>query len=110
MVSSLLAPTVLEEITHVRESIKSIDIHYLNCVKQHFQHIDKKKKVNHVRCSLSYCKNITSVLFHLHKPRDLTCLTNASLAIGLVNGSTTISLVGMCFKTTSFFLIISLTT
>ena len=44
----------------------------------------------------------------LHKPRDLTCLTNTSLAIGLVSGSSNILLVEMCFKATSFFVIVSL--
>ena len=41
----------------------------------------------------------------LHKPRDLTCLTNTSLAIGLVSGSATILLVEMYFKTTFFSII-----
>ena len=44
----------------------------------------------------------------LHKPRDLTCSTYISLAIGLVSGSATILLVEMCFKTTSFSIIASL--
>ena len=44
----------------------------------------------------------------LHKPRDLICLINISLAIGLVSGSATILLVEMCFRTTSFFVIASL--
>ena len=43
----------------------------------------------------------------LHKPRNLTCLTNTSLTIGLVSGSTTILLVKLCFRTTSFFVIAS---
>ena len=37
-----------------------------------------------------------------------TCLANASQTIGLVNESTIISLVEMCFGTTSFCMIISL--
>ena len=44
----------------------------------------------------------------LHKLRDLTCLTNISLAIGLVSGSATILLVEMCFRITSFSVITSL--
>ena len=39
----------------------------------------------------------------LHRLRDLTCLTNISLAIGLVSGLVTILFVEMCFRTTSFF-------
>ena len=44
----------------------------------------------------------------LYKPRDLTCLTNISLAIGLVSGPTTILLIEMCFRITSFIVIASL--
>ena len=44
----------------------------------------------------------------LYRPRDLTCLTYISLAIGLVNGLATILLVEMCFRTTSFSIIASL--
>ena len=34
----------------------------------------------------------------LHRPRDLTCLTNAFLAIGFVSGSATLKFVEMCFR------------
>ena len=52
---------------------------------------------------------ISNVVNHiLHKPRDLTCLKNISIAIGLVSGSATILLVEMYFKTTSFSVITSL--
>jgi len=37
----------------------------------------------------------------LHRPIDLTCLTNPSLAIGFVSGSVTIEFVEMCFRITS---------
>jgi len=44
----------------------------------------------------------------LHRPTDLTCLKNASLAIGFVSGSTTIKIVEMCFMITSCSIIASL--
>jgi len=44
----------------------------------------------------------------LHRPRDLTCLTYASLAIGFVSGSATIEFVEMCFRITSCSIIASL--
>ena len=44
----------------------------------------------------------------LHKPKDLTCPTYISLAIGLVNGSATKLLIEMCFRTTSSSVIASL--
>ena len=62
MLSSLLAPTTLEAISHVRESIKFIDIHYLNYAKRHFQHIHEKKKTSE-SCEILFMK-ITSVLFY----------------------------------------------
>ena len=53
-------------------------------------------------------KTSNNVNHILLKPRDLTCLTNTSLDIGLVNGSTTILLVEICFRTTFFYIIASL--
>ena len=44
----------------------------------------------------------------LHKPMDLTCLTNASLTIGFVSGSATIEFVEMCFRITYCSVIASL--
>jgi len=44
----------------------------------------------------------------LHRSRDLTCLTNTSLAIGFVSGSATIEFVEMCFKIMSYSVIVSL--
>ena len=53
-------------------------------------------------------KTSNIINYILHKPKDLTCLTNTSLAIDLVSGSATILLVEMCFRTTSFSIIASL--
>ena len=53
-------------------------------------------------------KTSSTVNHILLKPRYFTCLTNISLAIGLVSGLATILLIKMCFKTTSFLVIASL--
>ena len=52
---------------------------------------------------ISYIAN-----YILHRPRDLTCLTNTSLVIGFVSGSATIDFVEMCFRITSCSVIASL--
>ena len=44
----------------------------------------------------------------LHRPMDLTCLTNTSLTIGFVSRSVTIEFLEMCFKITSYSVITSL--
>jgi len=66
-------------------------IHYLNTVSFH------------MILKTNYITN-----YILHKPRDLTFLTNASFAIGFVGGSITIEFVEMCFRITSYSVIASL--
>jgi len=61
----------------------------------------------HYSITVSF-RMILKTNYILHKPRDLTCLTNTSLAIGFVSGSATIEFVEMCFRITSCSVIDSL--
>ena len=57
----------------------------------------------HMILKTSYITN-----YFLHRPKDLICLTNASLVIGFMSGSATIEFVEMCFRITSCSVIASL--
>ena len=59
-----------------------------------------------ILCMILKISYITNYI--LHRPINLTCLTNTSLAIGFMSGFATIEFVEMCFRITSCSIIDSL--